>query len=131
MTDQHVEDVTCNLVQQSASLPDTVVFESDGTTLPAGHAIALELGSLPVPWTTYARWGAVAGLAILLLGTSAIMRHLARAWLCAKAGNQVFARRHKSFRFPDLAAVAIKRPACAFASSRRCQTMMAKQSPRL
>jgi hypothetical protein len=69
----HTGDVSCNLPQTSASSNDGLVFESSGNVLPVGRAIELQLGSLPLPWTTYARWGALGGLGLLVLGTSAFM----------------------------------------------------------
>jgi hypothetical protein len=67
------DDVSCNLPQTSASSSNGVVFESSGNVLPAGHAISLQLGNLPLPWTAYARWAALGGLGLLMLGTSAFM----------------------------------------------------------
>jgi hypothetical protein len=62
-----IKHVSANLpTMQSADDNGEVVFESQGTTLPAGHVIELQLGSLPVPWTTYARWIAVAVLAVFV-----------------------------------------------------------------
>ena len=41
--------------------------------------IRVELGRVPWPWTTYARWAAVDVLASLILGTGvALWRHPAR-----------------------------------------------------
>ncbi|HUT12831.1 MAG TPA: hypothetical protein VMY42_20215 [Thermoguttaceae bacterium] len=68
--------VSCTLPQKSVQRLDEayeVVFESNGETLPAAEVIRLELGSLPVPWMTSARWVAVVALVLLIAGVSFVM----------------------------------------------------------
>jgi hypothetical protein len=65
-----LNDVACNVTQAGELQDNAVVFDADSGTLPAGHTIELQFGNLPVSWTTYARWGAVAALAVLVLGTA-------------------------------------------------------------
>jgi hypothetical protein len=71
---EDIKQVSANLPPTSAAA-DTgeVVFESNGTTLPAGHIIELQLGRLPVSFMMYARWTALAVLAILVLGVGVWM----------------------------------------------------------
>jgi hypothetical protein len=83
--------VVCNLPSAAASTKGAFAFQSDGLALPAGHTIELELGSLPVSWTTYARAIAVAALLLLMLATSLYMlrRHRAQpAWTSATAASR-------------------------------------------
>jgi hypothetical protein len=63
-------DVTSNLGSDSSSARETAAFEYNGSVLPVGHTIKLELGSLSVPWTAYARWTALASLVLAVLGTA-------------------------------------------------------------
>lgn len=73
---ENPEQVTCNLPAEATKQHDgmtELVFESDGQTLAAGHVIRLQLGAVPVPWMTYARWGAVIVLGVLIAGTGAIV----------------------------------------------------------
>ena len=67
-TDQRGE-VTCNLGRALRQQDGAVAFESDGRTLPAGYAIHVELGNLPISTMAYGRWGALAMLAGLILAT--------------------------------------------------------------
>jgi hypothetical protein len=46
------------------------VFESTGETLPMGHVLHVDLGRLPLPLMAYARWIAVAVLALLMATVS-------------------------------------------------------------
>jgi hypothetical protein len=64
-----IPDVASNL-QKVSETDAAVVFEATGELLPAGYTIQVELGNLPVPWTTYARWGAFATLGVLVTGTT-------------------------------------------------------------
>lgn len=69
------EEVACNLKRGPNGQSGMMVFESDANTLPAGHVLSVELGRLPVPLMAYARWTALAILAIAIAGTSlAILR---------------------------------------------------------
>jgi hypothetical protein len=63
-------DVTSNLGSDSSSERETAAFEYNGSILPVGHTIEIELGSLSVPWTAYARWIALASLVLAVLGTA-------------------------------------------------------------
>jgi hypothetical protein len=73
------EDVSSNLLRSTTSPTRAVAFDSAGAPLPAGHRVELRFGGLPIPWTAYGRWGAVALLAILMLTTAASWRLRARA----------------------------------------------------
>jgi len=68
------EEVFCNLGPGSNGRPGeaTLEFESAGETLPAGHVVRLEMGRLPVRWTAYGRWLALAALVGLIAGTSLV-----------------------------------------------------------
>ena len=54
------KEVRCESLGQTTADDKTVVFESAGQELPAGHVLQVELGRLPVPWMTYGKWAAVA-----------------------------------------------------------------------
>lgn len=58
------DEIVCNLDPSGRSVAGARDFSSRGEPLPAGHVIRVELGRLPVPWMTYARWGAL----LLLIG---------------------------------------------------------------
>jgi hypothetical protein len=80
--------IACNLPPAAAPTQDVLAFEA--SALPAGHAIELELGSLPLAWTAYARGAAVAALLLLVLGTSLYMlrrRSLQPAVVAATAAS--------------------------------------------
>jgi len=73
------EEVSCNLDSDSDAAAGTVVFQSGGDALPPGYVLRVELGELPVSWTAYARWAALAILAALIAAVSAIaMRRRAK-----------------------------------------------------
>jgi hypothetical protein len=67
------EDVTCNLLSARTLQGNAIVFDSEAAILPAGYTVELQIGDLPVSWTAYARWSALAALVLLLLGTCAFM----------------------------------------------------------
>jgi hypothetical protein len=58
------DEVTCNLPRTAAESAGEAMFTT-AERLPAGHVIQVEMGRLPLPWTRYARWWALA----TLLGT--------------------------------------------------------------
>ena len=62
------EDIDCNLPALPSESTGEVLFESSGETLPVGQVIQVEMGRLPMPPMTYARWLALAVLLVLLLG---------------------------------------------------------------
>lgn len=64
------EEVACSLKRVPDGQSGMMTFESDGNTLPAGHVLSVELGRLPVPVMIYARWAALAILAVAIGGTS-------------------------------------------------------------
>jgi hypothetical protein len=64
---EEIKHVSANLPPTSAADDGEMIFESNEMTLPPGHVVELQLGSLPVSWTSYARWIAVAVLALLML----------------------------------------------------------------
>lgn len=66
------EDVTCNLSPTGSREADTVTFESNAGTLPAGYVVRLQLGRLPVSLTAYGRWLALAILVLLVIATTLI-----------------------------------------------------------
>ena len=62
------DQVTCNLDSAYSAAIREQAFDSKGETLPAGYVLRVQLGNSHVPWTTYARWGALA----VLLGSVAV-----------------------------------------------------------
>jgi hypothetical protein len=48
--------VFCSLGSTPVRREGEVLYESDGTTLPPGHVIRVELGHLPATFITYGRW---------------------------------------------------------------------------
>lgn len=57
------ENIECSLPFDGEA-GDRAVFAAAGQSLAAGDAVWVGLGDLPVSWTTYARWAAVAVLAL-------------------------------------------------------------------
>jgi hypothetical protein len=73
------DDVSCNLPAAPMQSSGKVVYQSHGKILPKGHVIRVELGHLPVPFMSYARWLAVTLLLVLfLIGGSLIFVRLRR-----------------------------------------------------
>jgi hypothetical protein len=70
---RHSEDAVCNLPQASAQPDGSIVFESVDGVLPSGHLIELQFGDLPVEWTVYARWCALAVLIGVVTATSLVL----------------------------------------------------------
>jgi hypothetical protein len=68
-----IEEVACNLNRGPDEEAGKITFDSNGNTLPAGHTISVELGRLPVPFMAYARWAALAVLAIFIAGASLML----------------------------------------------------------
>ena len=64
------DEVACNLRRKPDEKSGAIAFGSDAGTLPAGYAISLELGRLPMPFMAYARWLALAVLMLLIAGSS-------------------------------------------------------------
>jgi hypothetical protein len=72
------EQVACDLPSADRSRTDLksvppggeAVFESTGEILPTGHVLHVDLGRLPLPLMAYARWVAVAALALLMATVS-------------------------------------------------------------
>lgn len=64
--------LVCNLSEPVDERPGEVVFAAT-TTLSRGEVVRLELGDLPIPWMTYARWLALLVVAALIGGTSAVL----------------------------------------------------------
>ena len=65
---RHPTEVSCNLEQQGTTQRagySEVLFASGPNPLPAHHVVRLELGKLPVPWTSYGKW--VAALLLIAL----------------------------------------------------------------
>jgi hypothetical protein len=62
------DHVVCNLPIATEQADGTRLFEHSGAQLPAGHEIELRLGALPIPFETYARWGAAGLLGLLMTG---------------------------------------------------------------
>lgn len=59
------DEVACSLTPTPATSRGEQVFEVAGQVLPAGHVIRVQLGRLPISWTTYAKWGAL----LILVGS--------------------------------------------------------------
>jgi hypothetical protein len=75
-------EVSSNLPRTSLDPGRQVVFESSAETLPAGYAVRLELGPVPLPAMVYARWVAAGALAGLIVWTWLVVRrHRARTSL--------------------------------------------------
>lgn len=75
LVDDLGEQVTCSLpgaVRQPSS--GAVLFASTGGELPAGHAVTLSVGRLPIPWRDYSHWGALTALGLLVVLTAALPR---------------------------------------------------------
>jgi hypothetical protein len=71
------DGTTCTLSEAELLYDGAKLFESNGRILPAGDAIELQLGRLPVLWTSYAGWVALAVLLLLVLATSVtVLRRL-------------------------------------------------------
>jgi hypothetical protein len=66
------DEISCNLTSRAVAGSGQVVFESSGASLPAGHAVRVELGRLPVSFMAYAPWVAVAVL-IGLIGAATLI----------------------------------------------------------
>lgn len=60
------DEVMCSLPAAAQQQDGAIIFEHSGSSLPAGHAIELEIGALPITVDVYARWGALALLAVLV-----------------------------------------------------------------
>jgi hypothetical protein len=61
------EDVSCNLPEATMQTSGKAVYQSRGEIIPKGHIIRVELGHLPVPFMSYARWLAATLLLVLFL----------------------------------------------------------------
>jgi hypothetical protein len=75
------DDVACNLDPSAHSTAGERLFSSRGELLPAGHVVRVQLGQLPVPWMSYARWGALLVLLGLVASVSLFLglgKHRAR-----------------------------------------------------
>jgi hypothetical protein len=73
------DEITCNLDPLRQKGHDERSFGSKGERLPAGFEVRVQLGRLPVPWTTYARWSALVLLVGLVAGTAILLRRKKRA----------------------------------------------------
>ena len=65
--------ITCNLPSGQATDSSELVFEHQGTFLPAGHTIRVAFGRLPVPFSAYGRWIALGILATLIVVVAVAM----------------------------------------------------------
>lgn len=75
------EEVACNLTLQGTQHrggSTELQFASGDAGLPAQFVIKCELGQLPVPWTTYAKWGAGMTLALFVVLAVVLGRRAAR-----------------------------------------------------
>jgi hypothetical protein len=68
---ENADRFECNLPRLAGPDQATIVFESSEPTMPADHAVKLELSKLSTPWSVYLRWSALAVLAGLILVTAA------------------------------------------------------------
>jgi len=73
-----LEEIACDLPPVADGPPNEKIFQSGAGVLPAGHAIRVQLGNVPLPWTVYARWAALFALAGLIVGTAIILRRQRR-----------------------------------------------------
>jgi hypothetical protein len=69
-----VEEIACDLPPVAASPSNAKIFQSGAGVLPAGHVIRVQLGTVALPWTFYARWAALVALAGLIVATAIILR---------------------------------------------------------
>jgi hypothetical protein len=69
----HGQQVTCN-VSSSEVVDGHTIFAAKDRELPIGHTIKLQIGNRPIPWMLYGRWGSLAILATLVLGTVLVSR---------------------------------------------------------
>jgi hypothetical protein len=53
---QRAEELVCNLPKLASANGESIAFQSNGKTLPAGHTLELQMGQLPVSWMVRARW---------------------------------------------------------------------------
>jgi len=67
------EEIGCSLPTAADGLPGETVFQSGAGVLPAGHVIRVQLDHVSVPWSVYARWGALALLAGLIAGAAVVL----------------------------------------------------------
>lgn len=74
VTTNKPHEVACNLPRATTRSDEQIVFEQCGKTLQAGREIVLELGTVPVPFETYARWLAVSALLALLAVAVLVVR---------------------------------------------------------
>lgn len=65
--------LNCNLPPDQ-KLDGKARFANSNQPLPAGHAIELQIGDLPLPWAQYSRWAALTLLGLLILATTAVKR---------------------------------------------------------
>jgi hypothetical protein len=76
------DEVTCNLrslgTQQQVGSTE-LRFVSGDSGLPAQYVIECELGRLPVPWTTYAKWGAAMTLGLFVVLVIVLGRRATRS----------------------------------------------------
>jgi hypothetical protein len=86
-----IDEVSCNLALTRTTTENTVVFTS-AAALPPGHIIEVRFGDLPVDWAAYARWVALASLALLVLATYLYTR-LSRRKLEPAVVNEMIERR--------------------------------------
>ena len=66
-------EVACNLDRGPDEKAGAVTFASEGSALPAGHTVCVELGRLSVPLIASARWLALAILGLLAAGAGGIL----------------------------------------------------------
>jgi hypothetical protein len=67
------ENVSCSL-PPAETVGGAIVFTSGDKELAAGRAIEVQIGSPPVPWAEYTRWGSLAALAALSITTAVVLR---------------------------------------------------------
>jgi hypothetical protein len=73
------DGVSCSLGAPGRSHDGTVTFETDGRPLPSGLVVKVDLGRLPVPAMTYARWGVLGLLVVAIAGSSLVAARRRRA----------------------------------------------------
>ena len=64
------DEAACNLKRASRQGYGVTAFESGEGTLPAGYAVDVELGRMPISPMSYAPWLALIALVGLIVGTS-------------------------------------------------------------
>ncbi len=81
------DEVQGNLPRAASAGSGTVVFESSGQRLPAGHLVSLQLERLPLSLATYGRWIAL-GLLLALVAAASLIGARRRGGKAARPADR-------------------------------------------